>query len=702
MNKIHAFIDSYEIITILVDKTIKNPQKKFYLSNGSYKEPIQIITSYEESLFYKYVAKFIRGTSLHKDYYIIDDEGNEALLQSGSIVRTKEFEEEFKYDGPLGVEYHKEYTIIRVWSPVAKEIKVGIIKDNLEEQYSLFYKDCGVWEITLYGDYEGIGYILYSRVAKELVKINDPYAISSATNGEYNYIINPDKLYKMKYKKPKFSGNITDSIIYEASIRDFTCNLESENKGTFLGMLENNPTTKGYPTGIEYIKSLGVTHLQLMPIFDFGGVDDDKKDKKYNWGYNPEQFFVPCGWYSKNPNDPYSRINELLELVDNCHNLGLRVVMDVVFNHVFVCEKFAFDNLVPGYFYRVEYDGNKSNASGCGNVIATERYMASRFVIDALEYYTKVFNISGFRFDLMGLLDINTLNEAQVRLKKLEPEIILYGEGWNMMNPLPDSERPHMYNHYKMPEYAFFNDRFRDLIRGSQWNKSRGFAFDSEFNMFDISHLISGSCLDFFKFYSPTQTINYIECHDNYTFFDFAIKELGIDEDKAKDASRFALQTVIMSEGVPFIHAGEEFFRTKNGIENSYNAKDSINKFDYKRRDRYYSNIEGIKDLIEIRKEYPVFRLTKAGDIRKKLHLLDGLSDTHMVGILYQDNNYCFYVLYKNDYEVRKIPLEAEMIFDGKKKCAIIKKEFKLEAPGVYILRKEIKNDENNWKNNSN
>lgn len=687
MNKIHAFIDSFEVVTILIDKSIYKENKKFYLYDGNNKMSIFVLSSYEEYDFYKYVTKFIKGTLLHKDYYIIDEDDNKTLLQSGSVVRSKEFEEMFKYDGPLGVEYHRNETIIRVWSPVAKEIKLGLIKDDNETKYDLYYKDKGVWELTLSGDYDGYGYILYSRVYDKLVRINDPYATSSSANGKYNYIINPEKLYKMKYKTPKFSGHYTDAIIYEASIRDFTCNLTSENKGTFLGMLENNPTAKG-PTGLEYIKSLGITHLQLLPIFDFGGVDDIKKDSSYNWGYNPEQFFIPCGWYSKNPNDPYSRINELLMLVDECHNKGIRVVMDVVFNHVYEYDKFAFDHLVPGYFYRIDMDGSMSNASGCGNVIASERYMASRFIKDALKYYAKTFFISGFRFDLMGLLDINTLNKSLKELREIDPGMILYGEGWNMMNPLPDSERPHMHNHYKVPEYAFFNDKFRDLIRGSQWNKSRGFAFNSGFNLFDVSHLIGGSCLDFFKFYNASQSVNYVECHDNFTFYDFA-KSLSLSDKEAVDAARLALQIIIVSEGIPFIHAGEEFFKTKKGIENSYNSSDSINKFDYKRRDKYSANIEGIKDLISIRKEYNVFRLYKALDIRKYLHLLDGLCDAHMLGILYEDIKYNLYVLVKNDYEEREIPLDGELIFNGKKKCSIIKKKHKLDYPGVYILRKE-------------
>ena len=273
MNKIYAYIDSYEIITILVDKSINNPNKHFYLNDGIANEQFIIYASYEESEFYKYIVNFIKGISLHKDYYVIDEEGNKTLLQSGSIVRSREFEDEFCYDGPLGVEYHKDYSVIRVWSPVAKEINVGIIKDDIETQYKLKYTTRGVWKAIIDGDCEGLGYILYSRVHDKLVRINDPYAKASKANGEYNYIINPEKFYKMKFEKPEFSGRYTDAIIYEASIRDFTCSLTSLNKGTFLGMLENNITPKGNPTGLEYIKSLGITHLQLLPIFDFGGVD---------------------------------------------------------------------------------------------------------------------------------------------------------------------------------------------------------------------------------------------------------------------------------------------------------------------------------------------------------------------------------------------------------------------------------------------
>ncbi len=690
LEKIKAYIDSFEELTLLVDKDIHQESMEFYLIEEDKRIPLEIITMYEEYAFFKYIVKNLPTLLLHKEYFIEDNQKHRCLLRSGSIIRTREFDEKFKYDGPLGVEYSKEKSIFRVWTPVAKEIEVELYHKGEKKRYPFEYKNGGLWECVVYGDLEGYGYLLYSRVFEEFKCIHDPYAISSSANGAYNYVIDPQKLYQMKYKKPKFSGVYTDSIIYEASIRDFTYYLKNENKGTFLGMLENHPTDSNEPTGIEYIASLGVTHLQVLPIFDFGGVDDIKKNSKYNWGYNPEQYFVPCGWYAKNPDDPYSRINELLELIDHCHQVGLRVNMDVVFNHVYKYEEFPFDYLVPGYNYRVGADGKMSNASFCGNDFASERYMCSRFICDVLEYYAKVFCISGFRFDLMGLLDINTLQNAFSRLSLIDKKIMLYGEGWNMNNPLPDEERPHMFNHYKIPQYAFFNDRFRDFVRGSQYNRLPGYVFGGTRGLFDLYHVLLGSCLDYFKFKEPTQSVNYVECHDNYTFYDYGKVYLKLEEEKVLESSRLALEIVLISQGIPFIHAGEEFYRTKQGVENSYNTKDQINRIDFSRRDQYIDLVNTVRDLIEIRKEYPVLRLSSAMEIKAHAHALEGLMDFHTFAFLLQDYEYSLYIVIKNDYSSRDISFEnTKLIFDGHQKCNIKKDNYTIDAPGVYVFKGE-------------
>ena len=693
--KLYAFIDSYQIISILIEHEPLKRNKEFYITDKKNKTRLEILDCYDEYEFCKYVVKFIPSINLNKDYYIVDEEGNKCHLQSGSIVRTKEFEDNFKYDGPLGVEYHNDYSIFRIWSPVAKEIKIKLFKGDNIRTLSLYPTEKGCWEIKVSEDLDSFGYIYYVRTFEKFSQILDPYGISSNANAKFNYVIDKSKLYKMKYDRPPFSGIATDSIIYEASIKDFTCDLKSDLNGTFLGLLENNETKEG-PTGIKYIKSLGVTHLQLLPTFDFEGVDDIKKELKYNWGYNPLQYFVPCGWYSKNPDDPYSRLNELLEMIDGIHKEGIRVVFDVVYNHVFKCENFACSELVPGYFYRYEDDGRLSNASGCGNVLATERYMVSKFVVDNLKYWADLFKVSGFRFDLMGLLDIKTLNTARLELIKIEKNMILYGEGWNMSNPLPDHDRPHMYNHGKLMRYGFFNDKFRDHIRGSEWNNTPGFAFKDEKNIYDLNNLIMGSCINYYKFSEPTQTINYVECHDNLTFFDYAKNVVKFNDHDAMIASKIALSIVLISQGVPFIHAGQEFFRTKKGDSNSYKSNKNINKIDYSRRDLYIDNVNMVKELISIRKVYKEFRYSSSDDIENKIHILDGIINGHRTGLVYEGDKYDLFVFVKNDIAPFEIKLSSTYIFNGEKRVEEKGRSFTITTPGVHIFRKD-KDYEDNW-----
>ena len=695
-NKMKCYIDSFEIITLLLDKNLYVPNKMFFLLDGESKIRLEILDDYDEYAFHKYILKFIPSIELHKEYYIVDEKNNKALLRSGSVIRTQEFENRFKYDGPLGYEYSKEKTTFRMWTPVAKEVKLELINDNT--LIPLHYTDRGVWEVTVDKDIEGYGYLYHVRVFEDFETVIDAFTMSCSANNKYCYVIDKNKLYQMKNKKPIYDGSYTDAIIYEASIKDFTCDLESENNGTYLGLLENNPTAKD-STGIDYIKSLGVTHIQLLPTFDFGGVDDIKKNAKYNWGYNPIMLTVPSGWYSKDPNDPYSRINELKMLIDGIHAKGLRVNMDVVFNHMYSAEDCPPDKIVPGYFYRVEADGRLSNASGCGNVMATERYMASRFVIETLKYYASEFNVSGFRFDLMGLLDIDTLNRVNEELRKIDNTIMLYGEGWNMINPLPDDKRPHMFNHSKLPNYAFFNDKFRDYVRGSQWNKTAGYSFDNTRNLFDLNHLFTGSCLDYFKFNEPNQSINYVECHDNFTFYDYGKYALGLEDKKIFDAARLAMSITVLSEGVPFIHAGQEFFRTKKGVENSYNSKISINRIDYKRRDRFIKNVNTLRDLISIRKEYKEFRLNTKTKVEHQVHILEGMLNSYSTAFILEGSEYQLFVIIKNDYNKDVLQLEkTRMIFDGFNRCDKKGNKHIISKPGVYVLRKD-KEDANNWQN---
>ena len=646
---------------------------------------------YEENEHNKYIARFMDTICLHKDYYIEDEFGNRGYLNSGSIVRDPKFDEIFEYNGPLGAIYSDSKTVFRIWSPVAKEVIVKIFYNGKNEEHHLTYlEDENVWEYVREGDIEKYKYIYKSRVNEEFNEVLDPYAISSGANAKYNYVIDSSKLYQMKHDIPYFSGNYTDAIIYEVNIKDFTQDLTSNNKGCFLGMIENRQTING-SIGIEYIKSLGVTHVQLLPVFDFEGVDDVDKTVKYNWGYNPVQFFVPCGWYSENPDDPYSRINELLKLIDAFHGAGIRVNFDVVFNHVYETPYLAFGKIIPGYDFRVDYSGELSNASGCGNVLATERKGVSRLIKDALKYYQSVFKASGFRFDLMGLLDIDTLNDVEKELREVDPTVMLYGEGWNMHNPLPEEKRPSMDNYKKIPGYAFFNDKFRDFVRGSHWNKNAGYAFNREAQSYDINNLVLGSCLNNYKFDNPTQSVNYVECHDNYTFYDFGYYSMGLDDHQVIDAARIAIATIMTSEGIPFIHAGQEFFRTKQGIENSYRNKGLVNKFNYLRRDKYIQDVCMLIDLISIRKKYPVLRLKTKEEIEKNVAVFDDLVGEHKTAFVFNGEKYQLFVIIKTDYRDESIDLgNTKLLFDGYKKCGYRVFKYTMKHPGVYIFRKDI------------
>ncbi len=683
--KMSAYIDSYDDITLLVDKKVKYKGKSFFLyQEQTLIEELKINFHCIERNFIKYGLKYQNPLCLHKEYMIMDDLHHMIPLYTGSIIRTAEFEAQYFYDGPLGVEYHPAETVFRLWSPVARAIRLELRKNGKSTYYEMMYREKGLWELRLIGDLEGYAYVYYVKIFSKPSRVLDPYGISSSANGLYNYIVNPEKFYQMKYEKPYFSGYYTDAVIYEANIRDMTSSLTTSEKGTFSGILNPDRSTDI----LKYLRNLGITHLQWMPIFDFGGVDDLHKDRAYNWGYNPEQYFVPSGWYSSDPDDPYERINELLKLIDEIHHAGLRVNMDVVYNHVFQQKTFPFDLLVPGYFYRVDFYGNPTNVSGCGNDLATEKRMCSRFIVDNLKYWAKTFSVSGFRFDLMGLLDIETLKQAYRELLQIEPNLMVYGEGWNMPNTIPDAYRPHAFNYYKIPTYAFFNDKYRDFLKGNQWNALAGYAFGNTDSLADIRELLAGSCLHQYKFNNPNQTINYVECHDNYTFFDYGSYRLKFSEEQVLKAARLALQMICISQGVPFIHAGEEFYRTKQGVENSYNYPDDINRWDEDRKQKYFEEIKGIEDLLAIRREYPEFRLRNCFDIEKKMHFIDNFSKNGKLCFVLEGNKYLLTVFVKNtDVEETIFLPNHDMIFDGHHGCLEQKKTYCLKDVGVYIFK---------------
>lgn len=687
----YCYLDGFNLITIILPNKFFNGNKTFTLKALNYSIPLSIIEIESLGNETKYSCEINETIALNETYNIVDENNKVSLLRIGKVVRSEMFDLMYEYDKhDLGVTYSKEKTIFKLWSPVAKEIELELIfKDGLRQFIDLKYSKKGLWEAIIFDDLEGSKYRYHIRVNELFKTITDPYAISSTANGLYNYVVDKNKFRKFTHKKPSFSGINVDAIIYEAMIRDLTSSQTSKaiNKGKFKGLLEGHQDE-----GIDYIKSLGVTHLQLLPIFDFEGVDENNPKRLYNWGYNPSQYNVVEGSYSLDPDDPYQRINELIELIDYLHKSGLRVSMDVVYNHVYNINTFPFNDLVPGYFYRYDDNGIKTSSSGCGNDLATERVMVNHFVIQSIKHWLETFQISAFRFDLMGLNDLELISKAEITAKRYDSNSFVYGEGWNINTTLPEKQRATIENSRFLPNIAFFNDTFRDKIKGGTFSKELGYSLGGSFSKTDLYYLFTGSSLDNYKFFSPNQSINYVECHDNHTFYDRAkILQKDLTDQEIKDYQRLALSLTILSQGIPFIHCGQEFLRTKKGVENSYKSSDEINEINWDLKNKHLDLIETMKTLIEIRKEYKVFRLNSNAEIKKQIKAGSNRVELKTVEFLLTDLTKQFVLYFKNDYENELLaPSENYQIyFDGIQKVLNGENRFVANKPGCYIFIKE-------------
>jgi pullulanase len=693
----YSYLDGFNRVTVIYPKEhLSNVNlKKFYVLDEDTKIELTIKETIDLGREIKFICSLPESLSLNIEYTIVDEKQKRSSLRIGSIVRSDLFEMLYSYNkNDLGATYSKESTTFKVWSPTAKELELEIISpDGQHEYHDLISMPRGVWALTLPGDLDSYKYRYHVRINADFQTTTDPYGIASDANGKYNFVINPEKLYKFKYPKPEFSGFPVDAIIYELHVRDFTIDESINNplRGKFLGLLEKCTTPEGNLTGLEYIKSLGVTHIQLQPIYDFGSVDELDPERLYNWGYDPVQYNVPEGWYSSNPNDPYTRINELRQLIDEIHHAGMRVIMDVVYNHVYDAITFPFNILVPGYFYRYDERGIITNVSGCGNDVASEKKMCSKFILDSVRYWMNSYNLDGFRFDLMGLLDVETITNALMIVKSADPAGMVYGEGWNMPSNIPEEMRANMNNYNLMPEVGFFNDQFRDKLKGSQWTKSLGFTSGGKTSYLDLLYLVTGSCIDNYLFSSPNQSINYVECHDNFTYFDFlseAAPNMPIEQ--KKDYMALALSMVLVSQGVPFIHAGQEFFRTKNGVENSYKSSDEINTVYWERADENWEYVEMVRDLISIRNDYNIFRQDRKSIIKDRFKLSNRVNDSNSLCISGKCVDGVFYVIFKNNYEFEYFDFDTTMtlLFDGRRRVSTVCESVNVNKPGVYILLK--------------
>ncbi|MBW9145591.1 type I pullulanase [Clostridium sp. CM027] len=627
-----------------------------------------------------------------------------------------EFDKKFYYAGnDLGNTYTKDKTRFRVWAPTAIEAKLVVYKnwdDKTGTAINMNKSEKGTWVAELKGDRKNIFYTYKVNVEGKWNEAVDPYARSVSANGDKGAVIdlkdtNPDKWEPNK--KPKF-GKLNNAIIYETHVRDFSIDPNSgmKNKGKFLAFTETGTKLpNGLKTGIDYIKKLGVTHVQLMPIFDYASVDEASSKPQYNWGYDPKNYNAPEGSYSTDAYNPNIRVKELKEAVQSLHGNNLRVTMDVVYNHMFSADNSNFNKLVPGYYFRYNTDGTLANESGCGNTIASENSMARKFIVDSVVHWAKEYNLDGFRFDLMGLTDTQTMNEVRKALNKIDPSIVVIGEGWDMGATLKPEDKSDQKNADKLSNISFFNDTIRDGIKGSVFDaKGTGFVNGKIGAELDIKKGIVGA-IDYSKDITtwgkvnPLQSVAYVEAHDNNTLWDKLILTNPNDTDATRlKMDRLANSIIFTSQGISFFQAGQEFLRTKGGNPNSYNSDDSVNLLDWNRMSDNINTVNYVKGLIQLRKTHPAFRMDSAEMIRNNLKFINTAANVVAYSIIDNANkdkwNNIVVAFNSNKTETTiKLPENTKwnIVVDGKKAGIKTIKKFKgdsvvVDAQSSVVLYK--------------
>ena len=558
------------------------------------------------------------------------------------LVKEKNITYEKLKDIKLGALYSKNKTVFRVFAPDRKKIDLVITDDYRKvrrEIYPMSKDNLGTFSVSLDGDYDGY---FYNYIVEDKYEVTDPYALSASINSTYSAVINLEdtdpKGFKA-YKNPNIKEN--EAIIYELNVKNYTADPSSgvKYRGEYLGLTEKNTNYQGIKTGIDNISDLGVTHVQLLPIYDFISVDETKEaffdDDNYNWGYDPELYFAPEGSFSSDPTDPKSRIREAKEMVKAFHDRKIGVVMDVVFNHTFKTYDSNLNTLAPSYYHRTNPDGSFSNGSGCGNELASEKPFVRKLIIDCLKYWVKEYKIDGFRFDLMALVDLETIKIAIKELRKIKPNILIYGEPWMALSTPLSRDQQIWKGSQRSNNFAVFNDDFRDAIKGDVNSYGKGYIQGIYSYKEAIKLGIRGS-IDYgdgFGFADDaSETINYYNCHDNLIIYD----KLQISLDDTRDIKSYvklATGIVMLSFGKPFIYEGNEFNHSKKNDSNSYRSPLSVNSIDWKNKKNNMDLFSYTKQIINLRKQIGVFKYTKKEEIEERLEFIDGLDDS-LIGYL--------------------------------------------------------------------
>lgn len=545
-------------------------------------------------------------------------------------LRSSTFHHVFTFDGELGAIYTPQSTLLRLWAPTAENVQA----ETSRGVFPMSAGPQGTWEVRLDGDHSGTSYLYKLDFADGTSTTSiDPYARASTANSEKSVILDPAKVQLpagQGERMPAFTSP-QDAIISEAHIRDLTIAPDNgiEHKGKYLGLTERGTRTEaGNLSGLDYLISLGITHVQFLPMFDFGSVDetgDLSYGAQYNWGYDPVNFNVPEGSYATDPADPEARIREMKQMIQALHEAGLRVIMDVVYNHVYDADASPFERTVPGYYFRLAEDGSYRDGTGVGNETASEQPMMRKYIVDSVRYWASEYNIDGFRFDLMGIHDVVTMNAVRAALDGIDPSIIIIGEGWPMGHHPAGVTASNYFHASQMDRISHFNDEFRDVVKGDNFTLSgRGFVTgDSNPHLAERLYTGITGARNTRDYSAPSQSVIYNEAHDNFTMFD-KIRTLlpHASEDELERRQIIAIVLQYISNGVLFIHAGQEFLRTKAGNHNSYNSPDHVNAFEYDRVGRFPAAVTAFRMLNRLRSSWDWAKLETYSEIESTYQLL--------------------------------------------------------------------------------
>ena len=645
----NAVYDGKNTVTVLFTGEItKDQEKTFYVIGRLGQTEVTEVTLAEKVSDSEYYYDLTIAEELDPNRnYRVGFEEQEYQINMPIIYSTPEFESKYTYTGnDLGATYKKEATSFRLWAPTSEEAYVNLYKsgdpweDDLIEKVPMKADENGTWVAEVTGDQAGV-YYTYTAVIDGLnVEACDPYARTTGVNGKRAMVIDLEATNPEGWdadKNPHAGEPINDAVLYELHVRDFSVSDAGNigDAGKFTAFTKTGTKTAGgNATGIDYLKDLGVTHIHILPFYDFGSVDENSpSSEQFNWGYDPVNFNVPEGSYSTDPYHGEVRVSEAKEMVKALHDNGLSIVMDVVYNHVYSGKDFCVNRLVPGYFSRINADGSYSSGSGCGNDTASERSMVRKYIVDSVCYWADEYHIDGFRFDLVGLLDVDTINEIVSEVHKTHPDVIFYGEGWSMNTDVTkeDVVMATQRASEKTPGFAYFNDNIRDGLKGSVFSTGEtGWASGSRGKE---KEMISSFMAQESWSKNPSQIVQYTSCHDNNTLIDrIAVARTDLTRAEWIKMSNLAAAFYLTAEGIPFMQAGEEILRTKvkeDGTydSNSYSSGDAVNCIKWENLDdpEYQANLEYYKGLMAFRKAHPILRLSSAEAV--ETHVVPNFDD---------------------------------------------------------------------------